>query len=69
MFEDLGDDEICIDLYLDMDCDVMRVLFVIVDYPGIFLCFVGVLVFVGVNVVDVWIYMIKDGYVMVVFWI
>lgn len=54
---------------LDEDCDVMCVCFVMVDYFGLFSCMIGVLVLVGVNVVDVWIYIIKDGYVMVIFWI
>lgn len=65
----LGDDQICIDLYFDIDCDVICVVFVLVDYLGIFLWLVGVLVLVGVNVVDVCIYMMCDGFVIVVFWL
>ncbi|MGR3814141.1 MAG: [protein-PII] uridylyltransferase [Cognatishimia activa] len=69
LLQDLGDDEIRIDLHPDTDRDATRVLFAIADHPGIFSRLAGALALVGANVVDARTYTTKDGYATAAFWI
>ena len=69
LLENLGDDEIRIDLHPDTDRDATRVLFAIADHPGIFSRLAGALALVGANVVDARTYTTKDGYATAAFWI
>lgn len=69
LLQDVGDDEIHIDLLLDADRDATRACFALNDHPGIFSRLAGALALVGANVVDARTDTSKDGYVTAVFWI
>ncbi|OUS22467.1 [protein-PII] uridylyltransferase [Rhodobacterales bacterium 59_46_T64] len=69
LLDQMGDDEIRIDLHPDEDRDATRALFALVDHPGIFSRLAGALALVGANVVDARTYTSKDGYATAAFWI
>lgn len=69
LLQDLGDNEIRIDLHPDADRDATRACFALADHPGIFSRLAGALALVGANVVDARTYTSKDGYATAVFWI
>lgn len=69
LLQDLGDNEIHIDLHPDPDRDATRACFALVDHPGIFSRLAGALALVGANVVDARTYTSKDGYATAVFWV
>jgi [protein-PII] uridylyltransferase len=69
LLQDLGDNEIRIDLHPDPDRDATRACFALVDHPGIFSRLAGALALVGANVVDARTYTSKDGYATAVFWV
>ena len=65
----IGDDEIRIDLFPDLDRDATRACFALADHPGIFSRLAGALALVGANIVDARTYTSKDGYATAVFWL
>ncbi len=62
-------DSLQIDLTLDEDRDVTRVIFTLQDHPGIFSRLAGALALAGANTVDARTYTTKDGYVVAAFWV
>lgn len=68
LLQELGDDEIRIDLHPDVDRDATRAAFVLVDHPGIFSRLAGAIALVGANIVDARTYTTKDGFATAVFW-
>ena len=69
LLQDIGDDEIRIDLHPDEDRDATRICFALADHPGIFSRLAGALALVGANVVDARTYTSKDGYATAAFWV
>lgn len=69
MLQNLGNDEIRIDLHPEPDRDATRACFALADHPGIFSRLAGALALVGANVVDARTYTSKDGYATAVFWV
>ena len=69
LLENLGDDDIAIDLKLDPDRDATRACFAMADHPGLFSRLAGALALVGANVVDARTYTSKDGFATAAFWI
>ncbi len=69
LLQNLGADEIRIDLHPDPDRDATRACFALEDHPGIFSRLAGALALVGANVVDARTYTSKDGYATAVFWV
>ncbi|MEM9708882.1 MAG: [protein-PII] uridylyltransferase [Pseudomonadota bacterium] len=65
----LSDDEVRVDIKLDADRDATRIIFALVDHPGIFSRLAGALALVGANVVDARTYTTKDGYATAAFWV
>jgi [protein-PII] uridylyltransferase len=69
LLQDIGDDEIRIDIHPDEDRDATRVCFALHDHPGIFSRLSGALALSGANVVDARTFTSKDGYATAGFWI
>ncbi len=69
LLREIDDDAMQLDLTLDADRDVTRVLFVLQDHPGIFSRLAGALAIAGANTVDARTYTTKDGFVISVFWV
>ena len=69
LLQDIGEDEVRIDLLLDEDRDATRACFALADHPGIFSRLAGALALAGANVVDARTYTSKDGYATAVFWV
>ncbi|MDP0927205.1 [protein-PII] uridylyltransferase [Paracoccus onubensis] len=69
LLQEIGADEIRIDLHPDTDRDATRAAFVLADHPGIFSRLCGALTLMGANVVDARTYTTRDGYATAVFWI
>jgi [protein-PII] uridylyltransferase len=69
LLRDIEDDDMQLDLTLDADRDVTRVLFVLQDHPGIFSRLAGALAIAAANTVDARTYTTKDGFVISVFWV
>jgi len=65
----LDDTRLEVDISLDADRDVTRVLFALQDHPGIFARLTGALALSGANTVDARTYTTKDGFVVAVFWV
>ncbi len=65
----IGEDEIRMELFQDVDRDATRAAFALADHPGIFSRLAGALALVGANVVDARSYTSKDGYATAVFWV
>ncbi len=62
-------DMLRVEIDLDTDRDVTRVLFALQDHPGIFSRLAGALALSGANTVDARTFTTKDGFVVAVFWV
>ncbi|MCH2093677.1 MAG: [protein-PII] uridylyltransferase, partial [Rhodobacteraceae bacterium] len=60
--DEIGPNDIRVDIHLDDDRDATRACFALSDHPGIFSRLAGALALVGANVVDARTYTSKDGY-------
>lgn len=69
MLRDADQDTLGIEIDLDIDRDVTRVVFALQEHPGIFSRLTGALALAGANTVDARTYTTKDGYVVSVFWV
>ncbi len=69
MLRDAGQDALRIEIDLDADRDVTRVVFALQDHPGIFSRLTGALALSGANTVDARTYTTKDGFVVAVYWV
>lgn len=69
LLDEIGEDEVRLDLTPDTNRDATQVCFAMADHPGIFARLTGALALVGANVVDARSYTSKDGYATAAFWI